>query len=268
MPSFSNHHSLTISLFRLSVYHFRTPAASCLKILKTQLKQGSCEVQPKIQQRYFSMGQLRTKEVVINQSIGYYYHEARVKANLRFHEFVTNQQELCNHKTNRLVDLHVMILKKRIERMKTEKKSDLRGVLELLVYCAYYRDQLREFNGMQDSLIQLGAKPDFFYYLEKEALARTLAPIDVAPSIFTLYQAVQKRRYPTSMIVFIRTRDFSFHERAALVAFMRLQDEWLKAVEWHEVRVVREGAGWEQLEILADSNTRFGEEPTELFIKY
>ncbi|CUS12690.1 unnamed protein product [Tuber aestivum] len=265
MQSFSNHHSLTISLFRLSVYHFRTPAASGLKILKTQLKQGSCKVQPKIQQRYFFLG---TKEVVINESDTSYYGRAREKVNRRFQQFVTNQQDLYKYKTNRLVDLDAMILKEKIERMKTEKKSDLREVLELLVYCAYYRDQLREFNGMQDSLIQLGTKPDFFYYLGGEALARTLAPRDIEPCIFYLYQAVQRRRCPPSGVVFIRTRDFSFHERAALVAFMRLQDEWLKEVDWHEVRVVREGSRWEQLEILADSEKRFGEKPRELFVEY
>ncbi|PUU84197.1 hypothetical protein B9Z19DRAFT_1118042 [Tuber borchii] len=114
-------------------------------------------------------------------------------------------------------------LKERTEKMIVLGNCGLRGALDP-TNC-----------GVQEGLDKLAQRSEFTEVLHKEVQARKLVVEDVMACLNHVYDKVCKRtKDMEDAMVVVRVARYTDNERAALVVFLKLQDNWLYPLDWIE----------------------------------
>ncbi|PUU80420.1 hypothetical protein B9Z19DRAFT_1079508 [Tuber borchii] len=137
-------------------------------------------------------------------------------------------------------DLLKAALEERSERMKLEGNYNVRGALERIVYLAKLEKKVPPTVGVQEGLDKLAQSNEFTAILHKEVSARRLSVTDVMASVSHLYDEVCNRtngNHDIGSLIIVKTK-FNDNERAALVIFLKVQDNWKKPLEWMEEHIM------------------------------
>ena len=90
---------------------------------------------------------------------------------------------------------------------------------------------------IQQGLCELAKSGEFTTILHEEVQARKLDVMDVMACVDDLYYEVSKRTNgndDTVNDIIVRTAKFNDNERAALVTFLKVQDNWPNPLDWKE----------------------------------
>ncbi|KAF8453078.1 hypothetical protein BDZ91DRAFT_768284 [Kalaharituber pfeilii] len=100
---------------------------------------------------------------------------------------------------------------------------------------ALFLQKIEEQGGTSDRLIALSNTPDFKMVLRRVAKERNLIEKEIEAQIAHLYHRVSKITHRNGDYIVIRSKDLTINERAAVVCFFELQNEWLVPLSsWRE----------------------------------
>ncbi|KAF8472872.1 hypothetical protein BDZ91DRAFT_790728 [Kalaharituber pfeilii] len=115
-------------------------------------------------------------------------------------------------------------------------KLNLRGALEYISITALSLKKIEKRVGTRDRLIALSNTPEFTKILQKVAEERNLIQKEIKAQVEHLYHEVSKIAHGHDGFIIIRSIDLTINERAAIVCFLELLNEWpvpnLIWVEW------------------------------------
>lgn len=93
--------------------------------------------------------------------------------------------------------------------------------------------------GTQIGLDELGNKMEFQKELNEVVEARKLVPRDVWHCVHHIYHEVSKHASDNECVILARAEHFNDSQRAVLVAFLRMQDQWGSPLAWKDVELPR-----------------------------
>jgi len=107
-----------------------------------------------------------------------------------------------------------------------------------MVYLAELKNKVSPSIYVQQGLDKLAKLPEFTAALYREVQARNLAIKDVMACVDNLYRKVYDQMKGNDdifiNIIYVRPTQFSENERAAIVTFLKVQDNWINPIYWRE----------------------------------
>ncbi|KAG0642996.1 hypothetical protein HOY80DRAFT_998055 [Tuber brumale] len=149
------------------------------------------------------------------------------------------QQRIDQHLEEN-IELRDQVLYEYTERMKREKKFNIRGALERIVFQAGLEKKIDSKHGIQNGLNELSIKKELVDILEKVVQERHLIYMHVDKYFPYLYSRVSTLAHSNDSVIVIRAAQFASNERAALVALLRLQSKWSYPLNWREEKEEKE----------------------------
>ena len=113
------------------------------------------------------------------------------------------------------------------------------SISERIVFLAKLQKKVPPTAGIQQGLDKLAKSGEFTTILHQEVQARKLNVMDVMAWVDDIYYEVSKRTKGNDdtvndNIIIVRTAKFNDNERAALVTFLKVQDNWPNPLDWKE----------------------------------
>ncbi|CUS07025.1 unnamed protein product [Tuber aestivum] len=123
------------------------------------------------------------------------------------------------------------------EKLALQQNFNIRGALERIVLQARLKKIIWRPNGVQTGLDELAETPEFDKELDRVVGARKLVRGDVVHCVRHLYHEVSKHALRNDgFIILANAHHFDKNYRAAMVAFLRMQDKWVSPLDWVETR--------------------------------
>ncbi|PUU78325.1 hypothetical protein B9Z19DRAFT_1065127 [Tuber borchii] len=136
-------------------------------------------------------------------------------------------------------------LEEKTERMKLERKFNVLGALERIVYQAKLQKKVPPSAGIQQGLGKLAQSGEFTEILHQEVQARKLDVMHVMACVDNLYKGIADRTKRNDNIslgrIIVRINKLNDYERAALVIFLKVQDNWQNPIYWRELYMCKGG---------------------------
>ncbi|KAF8454047.1 hypothetical protein BDZ91DRAFT_748359 [Kalaharituber pfeilii] len=123
------------------------------------------------------------------------------------------------------------------ENLRLKGNFNLRGALEYIGHAALCLDKIKTKGGTNDRLMALSNTEDFTKILQRVAEERNLIQKEIKAQVPHLYHGVSKIAHgnDSHWRMIIRTHDLTVNERAAIVCFLKLQNEWpVPSLTWEE----------------------------------
>ncbi|CUS09335.1 unnamed protein product [Tuber aestivum] len=127
------------------------------------------------------------------------------------------------------------------EKMWLERNFNIRGALERIVYQYKHPKDIWSSKGIQQVLNEIAKTKAFDAVLQKEVQTHRLVRERVMDCVHNIYHEVSKHAHGNDGMILVRAIDFTRNERAALVAFLRLQSTWKNPLSWQEIELSDEG---------------------------
>ncbi|KAF8457032.1 hypothetical protein BDZ91DRAFT_744674 [Kalaharituber pfeilii] len=121
------------------------------------------------------------------------------------------------------------------ENLRLKGNFNLRGVLEYIGNEAQRLHKIEKKGGACDRLMALSNTEEFTKILQRVAEERNLIQKEIKAQVPHLYHGVSKIAHGNDSRMIIRTHDLTVNERAAIVCFLKLQNEWpVPSLTWEE----------------------------------
>ncbi|PUU75643.1 hypothetical protein B9Z19DRAFT_1130947 [Tuber borchii] len=127
-------------------------------------------------------------------------------------------------------DLLDAVSEERNARMKLQRKYNICGALERMVFLAKLQQKVPPTAGVQQGLCKLAQSGEFTAILDKEVEARKLDARDVIAGVSHLYRRASNGTNGNDDIITIRATKFNDNERAALAVFLKIQREAARCI--------------------------------------
>ncbi|KAF8471060.1 hypothetical protein BDZ91DRAFT_717552 [Kalaharituber pfeilii] len=121
------------------------------------------------------------------------------------------------------------------ENLRLKGNFNLRGALEYISNEAQRLHKIEEKGGTSNMLMALSNTKDFTKILQRVAEERNLIQKEIKAQVPHLYHGVSKFAHGNDRHIIIRTHNLTVNERAAIVCFWKLQNEWpVPRLTWEE----------------------------------
>lgn len=108
------------------------------------------------------------------------------------------------------------------------------STVERICYQAVLEKKIDSAGGVQTRLDELAKTPEFQKIYRREIEAHGLTLPDVERCRRNIYHELSKHAHGNDGVLQIRHKDFTVNERAAVLAYYKMQDEWKDCMKWEE----------------------------------